>query len=233
MQFLTQFLKNNTFLLPKMLFKPKVFCISIQRTGTTSVGNFMEDHGMKVARWRHSNSNKWSHRWMIGDFENIFNSYQFITRQGFEDDPWWFPGFYKVLYHRFPDSKFILFTRDPDKWYDSMVRHSNHKTLGNTYRHCQVYRRLDEYYEYFDRHPEVADSDSKIDNLLLMDEKREHYTMIYNEYNKEAINFFKKYAPQNFYFGRLEDPEKWIKLGRFLNIDVDENYSVHANNSKL
>ena len=67
--------------------------------------------------------------------------------QVFEDDPWWITDFYKLLYHRFPKSKFILLERDPDKWFDSMVSHSGGLVLGNTHRHSYIYDRLEEFYE--------------------------------------------------------------------------------------
>src|SRR5690554_7497619 len=108
----------------KRVNKSKIFCLSMQRTGTTSVGKFFKEYGFKVAGWNVSNRNKWSYSWELGDFETIFNSKDFKDNQVFEDDPWWLPEFYKVLYHRFPDSKFILFTRNEDAWFNSMMNHS-------------------------------------------------------------------------------------------------------------
>ncbi|NND62241.1 MAG: hypothetical protein HKN48_03500, partial [Flavobacteriaceae bacterium] len=105
----------------KAAIKNKIFCLSMQRTGTTSVGTFFKEHGYAVADWPVSRDNLWSWKWENGNFEGIFNSKDFKRNGVFEDDPWWLPEFYKVLYHRFPKAKFVLLERDPDAWFKSMV----------------------------------------------------------------------------------------------------------------
>src|SRR5690554_6122442 len=99
----------------KAFSQPKIFCISVQRTGTTSVGQFFREHNYRVATWTISRRNDWTVKWFKGDYENIFNSFDFKTSQVFEDDPWFCLDFYKVLFHRFPNSKFVLVERDADK----------------------------------------------------------------------------------------------------------------------
>lgn len=42
---------------------PKVFCISMQRTGTTSVERFLEDFGFQCAGWPEDERNGWSGAW--------------------------------------------------------------------------------------------------------------------------------------------------------------------------
>ena len=86
----------------------KVFCISIQRSGTTSVGDFFVHFGYPTAGHGDSRNNSWSKHWYDGDLESIFSSNDFLSYQVFQDDPWWLPEFYKVLYYRFPNAKFVL-----------------------------------------------------------------------------------------------------------------------------
>ncbi len=129
--------------------KNKIFCISYQRTGTTSTGQFFKDHGYKVATYGVSKHNAWTQSWLKGDYEKIFKSLHFKNHQVFEDDPWWCTDFYKVLFHRFPKAKFVLLERDADKWFNSMVSHSNGQTLGNTHTHSVLYNRTDEFYNKF------------------------------------------------------------------------------------
>ena len=117
--------------------KEKIFCISFQRTGTTSVGNFFKEHGFNVQGYKKEISRKWSFLYYQGDYEAIFEDIDFKKNQVFEDNPWWLGDFYKYLYHRFPRAKFLLLTRDPDKWFDSMLNHSKRKTLGNTFLHSK------------------------------------------------------------------------------------------------
>ena len=64
----------------------------------------------------------WTNKWFEGDYDFIFDDYRFKLSQVFEDDPWWCSDFYKVLFHRFPRSKFILIERDADRWFDSMIK---------------------------------------------------------------------------------------------------------------
>ncbi len=211
--------------------KKKIFCLSMQRNGTTSCGRFLKDHGFRVAGYG-EHSVDWSYQWLNGNYSKIFNSLNFKGHQAFEDNPWWSPDFYRVIFHKFPKSKFILFTRDSDKWYDSMLKHSNGKILGNTYRHCKVYNRLDEYYDKLENDPEFKPSDKEIDNLMDMTNMREHYTKIYDLYNREVVEFFNKVAPGQLFVCQLEDDHKWTKLGRFLRIKVNDDYNIHLGKSK-
>ena len=108
----------------------KVFCISYQRTGTTSVGRFFSDHGLKVATYKVNRNNGWTESWFRGDYEAIFRSDDFGIYDIFEDDPWWCLEFYKFLFYRFPDALFVHFQRDADRWFESMIRHSNGATCA-------------------------------------------------------------------------------------------------------
>jgi hypothetical protein len=208
---------------------PKVFCISFQRTGTTSVGKFFADHGRAVATWHVSRSNEWSLAWFKGDHEQIFCSADFSRHQVFEDDPWWLSDFYKVLFHRFPDARFVLLERDADRWFDSMVSHSKGRTLGNTHRHAQIYDRGEEY-AALSGGPGLYSN--TIDNLLPLDERhREHYKRIYNDRNREVHLFFERFGPERLFHGRLEDPTIWKRMGEAFGIQVAETYTVHANAS--
>jgi len=112
--------------IPLQIGKVKIFCVSMQRNGTTSVGAFfLAASKFRVARYNYSWENQWTYKWSIGDYESIFNSSKFRSCQAYEDDPWWLPDFYRVLNYRFPNSKFILFYRDSDAWFNSMMSHSN------------------------------------------------------------------------------------------------------------
>ncbi len=204
----------------------------MQRSGTTSVGVFFKKFGYAVADWPTSRRNKWSYFWEQGNMEAIFNSEDFKKNQVFEDDPWWLPEFYKVLYHRFPGSKFILFTRDKDAWFDSMVSHSKGKVLGNTKRHCKIYRREDDFYRLKESQGLDDYNEKKIDNLLSLEGHREHYTSIYHRRNEEIKEFFSDKDSSCFFICTLEDPEKWKKLGAFMEIEIPEGFDVHANKSK-
>lgn len=74
-------------------FAGRVFCLSLQRTGSTSVGRFFRDFGWRCAGWPKDEANGWSSAWYRGDFEAIFTSDDFRRAEAFEDSPWWLPDF--------------------------------------------------------------------------------------------------------------------------------------------
>ncbi len=211
-----------------LLFRPKIFCISFQRTGTTSTGRFFKEHGFNVASYRTSINNNWTYEWVRGNYERIFSSLPFKSNQVFDDDPWWCQDFYKVLFYRFPNSKFILLERDADKWFDSMVSHSQGKSLGNTYIHSKIYRREDDFYNL--KNTSTPFYNFKMDNSLPLNESyREHYKHIYKLRIREIKEFFKHFGEDRLFYTSLENPNKWLEMGTFFEIEVSKQYDVHAN----
>lgn len=204
----------------------------MQRTGTTSVGDFFKHFGYKTAGWEEAKNSNWGKLYFDGDYNSIFNSESFKQNQVFEDAHWGVDKFYKFLFYKFLKSKFIIFSRDPNKWFDSMVNHSNGKTLGNTFRHSNFYNRESEYYDkILDHHDYESNS---IDNLLDLNEShRKHYTQIYTNRNKQAIDFLKAKDPllERHIHLKLEDNRKWVKLGKYFNIKVSPEFEMHSNKS--
>ena len=208
--------------------RPKIFCISVQRTGTTSVGQFFKDFDYKVADWSVSNRNKWSFLWYIGDWGKIFNSREFNRNQVFEDGPWWHPGFYKFLFHYFPNAKFILLERDPHDWFNSLVAHSGGKNPGNTQIHASIYQRENDFFRLDDWKRRVFTLDAV--NLLEINEgDREHYVNHYINRNKEAKAFFEQFGNHRIFMCELENELLWQKMGQFFKIRVPEGYKAHKN----
>ena len=204
----------------------------MQRNGTTSVGDFYEEFGFARAGWFHTKKNDWSKKYFDGDYEAIFNSDDFVENIVFEDGPWSIGDFYKVLFHRFPKAKFVLITRDPDEWFDSMVSHSNGRTLGNTFRHSCVYNRETEYY---DKIGGTHDYESnEVDNLLeLNEEHRNHYVQYYIIRHRQLFDFFLSKNPSGSRLIHLDlkDESKWVKLAEFSGFMVPNDYRIHSNKS--
>lgn len=230
-------MKKGISYLRAILYKndPKVFCISMQRTGTTSVGKFFRDFGFRWAGWPSDNENQWSDSCYKGNYEAIFSSIDFKKSNAYEDSPWFYPGFYKLLYHRFPNAKFVLFTRNPDDWFQSMMNHSGGDIIGRGTNHCKVYRRELEYFDLL----HAGNMDVKNENqlstkkVMKLTNQAEHYKNVYRLHNLEVQDFFDRVSPDSLYVGALEDPLKWQKLGDFLNIKVPDNYSSHVNSSLI
>lgn len=208
----------------------KIFVISFQRNGTTSTGEFFKKSGYKVADFWVSHRLDWSNKWFEGDFNSIFNSPEFIDNEVFEDSPWWYTNFYKQLYYQFPTSCFVLVERDANKWFDSMVSHSNGRSLGNTYLHSYLYQRVSEY-NNLDIPKELIVWDNA---LPLNEEHRTHYINIYKNQNLEVKRFFDRHDSSRLITLSLEDPNKWDKLKSYFNINSipTEDVWVGANPNK-
>ena len=212
----------------------KTFCISMQRTGTSSVGRFFRDFGLRWAGWPSDARNGWTSAWYDGDFERIFSSPEFVAANAFEDSPWWMPDFYKVLYHRFPGARFILLTRDPESWFRSMVAHSDGHVIGDNRIHSKIYRRELEFFRLLERDPLADDEELPYDSphrMKLLD-MEEHYRSIYELHATEVIDFFRRRSPESLFTGRLEDSAVWQALGAFLGFEVPEGYRSHQNVSR-
>lgn len=238
MKKISSWLKKN--ILTKRYSKPyfddkafRVFCISVQRTGTTSVGKFFRDFGFFWAGWPQTRKNNWTFLHYEGNYESIFLSDDFRRANAFEDSPWWYPGFYKVLYSRFPNSKFVLFIRDPDDWFRSMLKHSGGNILGQPIVHSKNYRREKEYFELFNE-KEISFAESiefSGEKAMKLFGHEEHYKEIYQLHTMEAIDFFRRNNPDALFTARLEDKNKWVNLGKFLGLNVPLDYVSHENAS--
>lgn len=200
----------------------KIFCISMQRTGTTSVGEFFKHFGYSVSDWFDGEDNQWSEKWLEGNFEAIFNSRNFKNKTVFEDSPFWFPEFYKVLYHRFPDAKFILFIRNTDDWFRSLLHFAKGKIWDDFKLHCKLYRREKYYYQ-------KVDANNTEEEYFL--EHAKHYKEYYETRNREVIDFFNANNPSRLIICDLNDTEKWQKAGKFFGIEVPNDFEIHAHKS--
>jgi hypothetical protein len=96
--------------------RTKVFVISYGKTGTTSLSHAFQQLGYKVAGSYHGNFTNFnlSTLWDYG--ETCLNKYDV-----FQDLPWCL--FYKELYEKYPEGKFIFLVRDTKTWYKSLAKH--------------------------------------------------------------------------------------------------------------
>ena len=210
--------------------RPKVFCLSMQRSGTTSVGNWLEAHGFRRAGWPLSFRMGWTRAWMNDDYEAIFTCPAFLQTDAFEDDPWWCPGFYRVLATRFADARFVLLTRDPGVWFDSLCHHSGGLNPGQTDIHARIYGRTGELESMIENHPGL---DPAAFNLLSITEHAEHYQSIYRSHTADVRRFFAT-MPHRLFTGELASPSTFDELCDFLGVARDPTVSIpYANRRTL
>ena len=98
--------------------RPKVFCIGVGKTGTTSLEALFNEFGYKVGA--QAKGEILLDAWREGNFAPIIELAR--TAEFFQDVPFWLDGTYEVLDAAFPGSKFIHLTRDSADWYESLTR---------------------------------------------------------------------------------------------------------------
>jgi hypothetical protein len=97
----------------------KVFCVGLNKTGTTSLGHFLRQLGLRVGDQPAGEMllEEWSRR----DFSRISALAQ--TADAFQDIPFSLPFTYQAMDLAFPGSKFILSVRDSgEQRYASLTR---------------------------------------------------------------------------------------------------------------
>jgi hypothetical protein len=103
----------------KVAGRLKVFCIGLNKTGTTSVKSAFEELNFIVGN--EADAKKLLNPWLKRDFKPIVQYCK--TAQAFQDSPFSFPYTYIILDYAFPGSKFILTVRDDaEEWYNSITR---------------------------------------------------------------------------------------------------------------
>jgi hypothetical protein len=108
-----------------VLDKPRVFAIGLERTGTGSLARALESFDYKV-----TGQNGPLNRPRISKvYRNVAiqKSYKF---EAFYGNPW--PLVFQDMYQLWPNAKFILTIRDPQKWIASMA-----KAFGGTATHIR------------------------------------------------------------------------------------------------
>lgn len=183
--------------------KNKVFCIGLNKTGTTSLGNAAEQLGYKRLGWNAKISTKLVLRWHESKFQpfvKVIDSYD-----AFEDLPW--PLVFKEIEKKVENAKFILTTRsDEQVWLKSIQKHI--KRGSGWVGHYLVYGSYDPFKDH------------------------EMYLQKYRDHNNEVRQYFAD-KPGKLIEMCFENSDGWDKLCGFLDIDdVPTTPFPHANSSK-
>lgn len=97
----------------------KLFVIGFNKTGTTSLASFLKDHNFKINN--QPKAENLLKNYIKRDFRPIRKFC--LSYNAFQDIPFSLPYLYIYLDQAFPNSKFILTTRDSsEQWYNSLVK---------------------------------------------------------------------------------------------------------------
>ena len=176
---------------------PKVFCIGFMKTGTTTLNRALSILGYRVSH----DSWKWLPLIMQEDWESI----QPLANKwdALEDNP--IPLIYRELDHLFPDSKFILSTRDTEKWYTSVSYHIG--TLRSPMHEW-----------LFGRGKSIPSQD------------RSHTLRVYEQHKDQVLEYFKD-RPNDLLVMDVTKTDSWSELCHFLGQEIPETAFPHANKS--
>lgn len=188
---------------------PKVFCVGLNKTGTTSMGELLTSLGYKLAPQEPAEMmiEDWSKR----DFTNLIN---FCKKyNAFQDIPFSLPYTFQALDIAFPKSKFILTVRSsPDEWFESWLRFTKKRlNLDRAPQWSDLEKDLYRYKGFIGK-CFIFIFGSKI-NLFDKDE----YTRFYTFHN-DVIEYYFRFRPQDFLKVNLGSTNSLEEILYFLGI---------------
>lgn len=202
----------------------KIFCIGLNKTGTTSLQSLFITEGYNVASQRCFESNLNSYI-----YQNYSTFYKMIIHEYpdsvfFQDMPFSLPGFYEYLDSKFEDAKFILTVRDnSDEWYASLIsfyKKFSPKNFNNP-------EKIDFFYEgwLFSFLTKVLGAPE--DNPYSED----HLKMAYEVHNRKAKIYFQGREDKLLVLN-LKDKEAIEKIENFLSVKFKTREMPHLNKSR-
>jgi hypothetical protein len=204
----------------------RVFCLSLPRNATGSWLRFCADAGLATPA--PARTATWSAAWLRGDMEAIFADPAFLAAQAFAGAPWSLPEFYKVLCQSFPRARFVLFTREPEAWWRSLLAAGGGLAAESNRLHAKRWRRELDFFRALHA-GEIDDRDDARGRQLPLHAHAAHYLDAYRLHNSEVLDYFGRHAPEALHWGELEDPRKWARLADFLGVRVAADYRCHLN----
>jgi len=102
----------------------KVFCIGMNKTGTTTLAKLLKEFGYRMGHQHEAE--KLIQHYAKRDFRPILDFCK--KAEAFQDIPFSLPYTYVVMDQYFPGSKFILSVRnDAEEWYNSLIKYHSKK----------------------------------------------------------------------------------------------------------
>lgn len=207
-----------------MFKKQKVFCIGMNKTGTTSLEAALKILGFKMGV--QEKAELFLDDWAKRDFRRIIKYCK--TADAFQDIPFSLDYTYQILDHMFPKSRFILTERNnADEWFESLLRHHTNIVGKNRIPTPEDLKGFSYRYKgwLWLYHKYVFDADEK----TLFDKKL--YLQAYHKHNVQVLDYF-KYHPGKLLVLNPSEPSAMELLCDFLEIKYRGQSFPHLNKSK-
>ena len=173
--------------------KTKVFCIGFHKTGTTSLAEAFRILGYRVTGPNGVDDPKIADN-VLPMARRLISKYDV-----FQDNPW--PIIFKYIDANYPDSKFILTTRNSDSWIKSQVSH-----FGKTETPMRQW----------------------IYGFGCPQGNEDVYVKRYESHNAEVVDYFKN-RPNDLLVMDLSSGSGWDEICPFLGIDKPNTQFPHIN----
>lgn len=189
----------------------KIFCVGMNKTGTTSMAKLFKEMGLAVGSQRPAEL--LIKDWGKSDYSSLI---KYVKYKGvaFQDVPFSLPNTFKVLDREFPNSKFILTIRDsPEVWYRSLTTF-HIKMFGKNGNLPSEEDLKDANYVYPGWAWEMSQLQNPTGNNIY---DREMLIRSYIDYNNAVMNYFKD-KPEKLLVINLKEEEALEKICEFLHV---------------
>lgn len=189
--------------------KEKIFCIGLNKTGTTTIETVLKDFGFKLGV--QSKAELLAEDWFKRDFKKIIKYCN--SADAFQDIPFSLPFTFAFLDQYFNNAKFILTIRDsPEQWYNSITKfHSklwaNGKELPTAKELKAAKYRYKGYAFEINRYMFNSPLDNPYDKNVLLD--------YYINHNYSVIEYFRS-KPAKLLVVNVAESDDYLKLCEFL-----------------
>lgn len=195
-------------------FSGKIFCVGLNKTGTTSVEQALKE--FKYPLGNQPAAEMLLPDWNIRDFSRIIRYCH--SYQAFQDIPFSLPETYRFLDEAFPDAKFILTIRDSkEQWFQSLVRFHTKLFSSDKSRPPTREDLENAAYRYKGFGLDVMKAAYNFPNAALYD--FESYTNLYERHNRHVVEYFDN-RPGKLLILNVSETDAYQKLAAFLNITV-------------
>ena len=204
--------------------KQKIFCIGLNKTGTTSIELALKGFGYILGD--QAEAEILMDDWAVRDFRRIIQYCD--TADAFQDLPFSVDFTYQILDYAFPGSKFILTVRNnADQWYQSLIRF--HSMLMET-NGLPTLNDLEKF-----SYREKGWGWRQQQHIFGVDESNPYnedlIKMYYTNHNKQVMEYF-RFRPKDLLVLNLSHPSAMRSLCEFLKIEYVGQIMPHMNKSK-